>query len=105
MLTPEIDPANALDAVDFLERAKRCTVAHAELNFGADLVMAVDAARHSGKPLDLNNTETVGEEMILQVAFFNNGLKVDSSFIIKSVAAGWRYRIGKGFHKLETGAC
>lgn len=102
MLTPATDPANALDAADLLRRAQCCLVEKAEFNFGANNIMTAEAARLSDKPIPPDDVETTGEEMMMQVAFFNEGFKVDSAFIIKAVEAGWRYRISQGFHKVAA---
>jgi hypothetical protein len=100
-MTPVNDPANAEDADHLLRMVDRITEAkdEAEFNFPAAVLQAVELARAGFFPVDLHSLETSAEEAMLQIAFFNEGHAAPSPFIIKAVAAGWRYRIGVGFHK------
>lgn len=103
-MTPETDPANAVDAAHLLRMVDRLasSLDSAEFNFPAAILQAVEFARHN-HPLDLEGMERSVEEGMLQIAFFNEGHTAPSPFIIKAYEAGWRYRIGAGFHK-EAGA-
>jgi hypothetical protein len=102
VITPETDPANATTPADFVAMAKRCTLSQAEINFGANVIVAVEIARQNNTALSLDVMESEGEKMVMQVVFLDWGQKVESSFINKAVAVGWRYRIGQGFHRVAA---
>jgi hypothetical protein len=102
MITPETHPANAVDAAHLLRMASRISPvnADAEFNFPAAILQALEFAKEGIKPLDPADLATAAEEGMLQIAFFNEGYAVPSPFLVLAVAAGWRYRIGQGFHRV-----
>lgn len=80
----------------------------AEFNFHADVVMLTDSLLYQlqseGKVPDLAKAladlRVIGEEGMLQLAFFNLGIQVPSPFIIKAHEAGWRYT--SAFHQVKS---
>lgn len=102
---------NADELVEAAKAWQRTAPRTAEFNFPATAIMAVQMALDASRSINLvtltralRDCETSSESGMLQLAFLNMGINPGASFITVATADGWRYRIGKGFHRLPQEA-
>lgn len=86
-----------------------------EFNFPAVVIQTADAAlnpfidgtleqQRARLRRALEHATLAAEAGMLQLAFLNEDCNPGSPFITAAAAAGWRYRIDKGFHRAEVAA-
>ena len=100
VINPLNDPAMASDPADFVRRAERVPGAgllEVEFNFPAGILQVLDGPG-SLQDSDAPALRRYAELGMLQLALVNAGHAPGTPWIIKAHAAGWRYRIDKGFY-------
>lgn len=106
---------NASELLKAAQFSERAASAKLEFNFPASVIQQADIALNpftertpeleiSELRRALRRNEEAGEMGMLQLAFLNEDCNPGSAFITGAAAAGWRYRIDKGFYRLEVGA-
>ncbi len=104
-------PADCISEEQLLDSARsaeRTASRSLEFNFPAAAIMAIEAVsfanafrKEAALIKALATCEASAEDVMLQTAFLNFGIKPGAAFISIACSYGWRYRIDKGFHRAD----